>query len=339
MRFAHNRFRESGSFPAPPTAAREFHRTLPGYAPTPLVDCRPLADSLGLGSLLVKDESYRFGLNAFKALGASFAMHRIARPGTIFSAATAGNHGRAVAWSARLLGCSAKIFVPSITIPARVENIRKEGAEVQVVDGSYEDAVRLCDAESRAHGWQVISDTGYEGYLEIPKWVVEGYQTIFLEYEEQCDQPLDVVFIQAGVGGLLCAAVDHFRSRTSSPRIIAVEPESADGLLESISSPVGEPCVSKGAQDSIMAGLNCCEVSLTAWPTIRRGVDAFLAIEDRLALQAMDMLRGVGIDSGESGAAGLAGLLALRGQFEGSRVLLINTEGHCTSNFSRASQV
>jgi diaminopropionate ammonia-lyase len=329
MRFVHNRFRESGPFPAPSTSAREFHRTLPGYVPTPLVDCRRLAESLGLRSLLVKDESHRFGLNAFKALGASFAMHRIARPGTIFSAATAGNHGRAVAWSARLLGCSAKIFVPSITVPARIENIRKEGAEVEVVDGSYEDAVRRCDVRSRAQGWQVISDTGYEGYMEIPEWVVEGYQTLFLEYQEQCDEPPDVVFIQAGVGGLLCAAVEYFRSKGPSPRIIAVEPESADGLLESISSPTGEPCVSKGAQDSIMAGLNCCEVSLTAWPTIRRGVDAFLAIEDRLAIQAMDLLRGVGISSGESGAAGLAGLLALRGQFDGSRVLLINTEGHC----------
>jgi diaminopropionate ammonia-lyase len=330
MRFVRNRFRDPGPFPPPSNSAREFHRTLPGYAPTPLVDCQPLADSLGLRSLDVKDESHRFGLNAFKALGASFAMHRIARPATIFSAATAGNHGRAVAWAARLLGCSAKIFVPSITIPARIENIRKEGADVQVVDGSYEDAVRRCDVQSRSHGWQVISDTGYPGYMEIPKWVVEGYQTLFLEYEEQRDEIPDAVFIQAGVGGLLSAAVDYFRSRASSPRIISVEPEAADGLLESISSHGGEPRVSRGAQDSIMAGLNCSEVSLTAWPSIRRGVDAFLAIEDRLAIDAMSLLRGAGINSGESGAAGLAGLLALRDQFQGSRVLLINTEGHCT---------
>jgi diaminopropionate ammonia-lyase len=330
MRFVRNRFRDPGLFPTPSNLAREFHRTLPGYAPTPLVDCQPLADSLGLRSLDVKDESHRFGLNAFKALGASFAMHRIARSRTIFSAATAGNHGRAVAWSARLLDCSAKIFVPSITIPARIENIRKEGADVQVVDGSYEDTVRLCHIQSHQRGWQVISDTGYAGYMEIPKWVVEGYQTLFLEYEEQCADPPDAVFIQAGVGGLLAAAVEYFRSRVSSPCIIAVEPAAADGLLESISSPDGEPRVSKGAQDSIMAGLNCSEVSLTAWPAIRRGVDAFLAIEDSLAIEAMSLLRDAGIDSGESGAAGLAGLLALREQFQGQRVLLINTEGHCT---------
>ena len=329
MRFVENRFREPGRFPVPSTAARDFHRTLPGYAPTPLVSCQPLADSLGLRSLQVKDESHRFGLNAFKALGASYAMHRLSRPHAIFSAATAGNHGRAVAWSARGLGCSAKIFVPAITVPARIAAIRDEGAEVRVVDGSYEDALALCDRESRAQGWQVISDVGYQGYLEIPKWVVEGYETLFLEYEEQRDEPADVVFIQAGVGGLLCAAADHFRAR-EGPQVVSVEPDSADGLLESISLPTGEPCESKGAQNSIMAGLNCREVSLTAWPSIRRGVDMFVAIEDRLTVEAMSLLAEAGIDSGESGAAGLAGLLAVKKQFQKQRVLLVNTEGHCT---------
>src|SRR5580698_3735071 len=206
MRFAENRFLEPGPFPAPSSAAREFHRSLPGYAPSPLADCQRLADSLGVRSLHVKDESHRFGLNAFKALGASFAMHCVGRPGAIFSAATAGNHGRAVAWSARRLGCSARIFVPAITVAARIDAIRNEGADVFVVDGSYEDAVHQCDRQSREHGWQVISDVGYEGYMEIPKWVVEGYETLFLEYELQRDQAPDVIFIQAGVGGLLCAA-------------------------------------------------------------------------------------------------------------------------------------
>jgi diaminopropionate ammonia-lyase len=325
MRLARNRFRDSGLFPAPSTEPREFHRTLPGYAPTPLLDCQSLADSLGLHSLHVKDESHRFGLNSFKALGASFAIHRAARPGATLSAATAGNHGRAVAWSARRLGCAAKIFVPKITIPARIEAIRKEGAGVQVVDGSYEDAVRECDTQSRAQGWQVISDTGYPGYIEIPQWVVEGYGTLFLEYEEQAKEPPDVVLVQAGVGGLLCAAVQHFRSREASPRIVSVEPEAAACLLESISD--GQPRVAGGEQDSIMAGLNCSEVSLTARPSIRRGVDAFLAIEDRFAIEAMGLMAAAGIDSGESGAAGLAGILEAGNEFQGSRVLLINTEG------------
>ncbi len=190
---------------------------------------------------------------------------------TTFSAATAGNHGRAVAWSARAPGCEAKIFVPSITIPARIENIRREGADVRIVEGSYEDAVRLCDAESREHGWQVISDTGYPGYPEIPKLVVEGYQTLFLEGE--CEP--DAVFIQAGVGGLLSAAVHHFRSREPSPSIVCcMEPEVADGLLESIFV-AANPASQKARRTSIMAGLNCREVSLTAWPSIKRGVDTF----------------------------------------------------------------
>jgi diaminopropionate ammonia-lyase len=200
---------------------------------------------------------------------------------------------------------------------------------VRVVDGSYEDALALCDRESRAQGWQVISDVGYQGYLEIPKWVVEGYETLFLEYEEQRDEPHDAVFIQAGVGGLLCAAADHFRAQQTL-RIVSVEPDSADGLLESITSPTGAPCVSKGAQNSIMAGLNCREVSLTAWPSIRRRVDMFVAIEDHMTIEAMSLLAEAGIDSGESGAAGLAGLLALKHHFQGQRVLLVNTEGHCT---------
>lgn len=330
MRFVRNSFREPGPFLPPTDLARAFHRSLPGYTPTPLADCQGLADSLGLRSLRVKDESHRFGLNSFKALGASWAMHLVARPGVAFSAATAGNHGRAVAWSARRLSCGAKIFVPATTRPARTENIRREGADVRVVEGTYEDAIRMCDAESRAQGWQVISDTGYEGYMEIPNRVVEGYGTLFQEYEEQSHHAPDVVFVQAGVGGLLCAAVDHFRRREKSPTIVAVEPEVADGLLESISSPTGEPCASRGAQNSIMAGLNCREVSLTAWPTIRRGVDIFLAIEDFRTLEAMRLLADAGIDAGESGAAGLAGLIALRDQFQEQHALAINTEGHCT---------
>jgi len=252
-------------------------------------------------------------------------MHRIHSP--VFSAATAGNHGRAVAWSARRLDSAARIFVSRITTPGRIEAIRNEGAEVRVVDGSYEDAVRLCDDESRAHGWQVISDTGYPGYLEIPNRVVEGYETLFLEYEEQRERESDVVVIQAGVGGLLCAAVNHFRSREPGPVIVSIEPSSADGLLESISSLEGSPCPSKGAQNSIMAGLNCREVSLTAWPSIRRGVDIFADIEDEVTIEAMRLLGDCGIRSGESGAAGLAGLLALRGEFPDARVLLVNTEG------------
>lgn len=326
---------------------REFHRSLPGYAPTPLHLCRGLAAELGVAEVYVKDESARFGLNAFKVLGASWAMQRLIA--SVFSAATAGNHGRAVAWMARRMGARAVIFVPGNAVPARIDAIRSEGAEVRVTAGSYDDAVRQCAAESAAQGWQVISDTGYPGYFEIPGWVVEGYHTIFEEFEEQRGEmdfeAPDIVMVQAGVGGLLCAATQHFRRAGKRPYLVSVEPESAACLLASIASERGEPTAASGVQNSMMAGLNCAEVSLTAWPTIRRGVDLFLAIDDLLAAEAMQRFYyppdgDPRIVAGESGAAGLAGLLALRALnvalSSSSRVLLMVTEGATDpDNFNR----
>lgn len=330
---------------------REFHRGLAGYAETPLHDLPGLAGSLGIGRLMVKDESQRFGLEAFKALGASWAVQRLrahrAGPMTV-TTATAGNHGRAVAWAARRLGCEAVVFIPAHAAPSRIEKIRAEGARVELVQGSYDEAVARAEDAGRTHGWQVVADIGYSGYLEIPKWIAEGYSTLFGEMAEQLargggGEP-DLVLIQAGVGSLLHAAVDHFRGLSRQPVLVAVEPWQSDPHFVSAGSPGGEPTVSRGAQDSIMAGLNCGEVSLSAWPTNRRGVNMFLVIEDRHAAEAMRRLarpvdRDPAIVAGESGAAGLGGLLALltepalapaRAQLRlgpASRVLVINTEG------------
>ena len=346
-----NPFFEPGRLPPAPQQARSFHRSLPEYAPTPLQACPALARSLGLGQLLVKDESRRFGLNAFKGLGAVWALHRIrsrhAGPMTV-AAATEGNHGRAVAWAARRLGLPAVIFIPSHAAPARVENLRREGARVELVPGSYDEAVRRCAAVSAAEGWQVVSDTGYEGYLEIPGWIAEGYGTLFEEVEEQLqaaglDAP-GIVLVQAGVGALLHAAVAHFRAGANQPILVAVEPVAADALFASIGSASGEPTPASGAQDSIMAGLNCGEVSRSAWPVVRRGVELFLTVEDGFTEEAMRRLAApIGADppvvAGETGAAGLGGLLALLGAPQlaeargflqlgpASRVLVINTEG------------
>lgn len=333
LKWTRNPFRAPPLHQLPPhPRVREFHRGLPGYAVTPLVECRRAAGALGVGAVWVKDESARCGLNAFKVLGASWAMSRIAaQTGSlpVFAAATDGNHGRAVAWMARRMGAAARIFVPANTPPARINLIRREGAEVSVIAGTYDDALRACARESAENSWQVVADTGYTGYTEIPHWVVEGYSTLFAEYAGQEVVTPDLVFVQAGVGGLLCAAVHHF----TGPRIVCVEPLDADCLRESIASPDGQPRTATGAQNSIMQGLNCGEVSLTAWPTVRRGVDWFIAIEDALAREAMDLL--APIDSGESGAAGLAGLIAacrdprlkremdITGQ---TRVLVMNTE-------------
>jgi diaminopropionate ammonia-lyase len=347
-----NPFFTPGVFPDPPGAAvRAFHRTLPGYAPTPLVALPSLARSLGLGAVHLKDEGQRFGLEAFKVLGASWALHRIRErvsgPMTV-STATDGNHGRAVAWAARQLGLAAVIFIPAHAAPARVAKIRGEGARVELVEGTYDDAVRRCADESASQGWQVVADVGYEGYLDIPHRIVEGYATLFHEIDEQLDERAlpapSLVVVQAGVGSLLQAAVMHYRARREQPVMVAVEPVESDPLFASINTEDGRPAHSNGRQDSIMAGLNCGSVSLAAWPTVRRGVELFMTVSDRHAMDAMRRLAlPTGADprvvAGESGAAGLAGVLALLEEpalqsaraflalGPGTRLLLLNTEG------------
>jgi len=368
-RFARNPFFEAETalslVPAPRPDVRAWHRALPGYAPTPLVRLPALAKALGVGELLLKDESQRFGLNAFKALGASYAMYRFVKsrfPGVearldaviaaassmqvTFATATDGNHGRAVAWAAKALRQGAVVFVPRNTVPARIAAIRSEGAECIVVEGNYDDTVRHAAEVSAKNGWQVIADTAYEGYLEIPGWIMAGYETIFLEAAEQMreaglpDFP-GAVLLQAGVGGLAWAGTAFYLRRVGQrcPTLVSVEPADADCLLESILSPDGSIRQALGRQNSIMAGLNCGTPSLLAWPLLRSGMHFFLAIDDGYAAEAMRMLAACGVISGESGAAGMAGLLALAREpalakhretlrlGEASTVLIVNTEG------------
>jgi diaminopropionate ammonia-lyase len=318
-----NPFFVPGVFPTDSRdAVQAFHRALPGYAPTPLHSCPGLAASLGLGTVYVKDEGQRFGLQAFKALGASWALNQIRRthPGPMtVSTATAGNHGRAVAWAARQLGIPAVIFIPSNAAPARVEKIRNEGARVELVQGSYDQAVRVCAETSAAQGWQVVADVGYEGYVDIPNRIVEGYCTLFHEIDEQLaaarlPEPT-LVAVQSGVGSLLHAAVDHFRAKPVQPAIVAVGPVDGNPLFASVGTPDGRPALSKG-RDSMMAVLSSASASLTAWPTVRRGVEVFLELTDQAAADAMRRLARPpagdrAIVAGASGAAGLGGILAL----------------------------
>jgi diaminopropionate ammonia-lyase len=357
-----NRILDDQWQPSPLAGVMDFHRTLPGYQPTPLVACPALAKALGLENLWIKDESKRFGLNAFKVLGASYAIHqfihseegrRLSAGQITFSTATDGNHGRAVAWAARRLGCQAKIFVPANMVAARRQALVNEGADVIVVEGTYDEAVRRAASESAKYGWQTISDTAYEGYTTIPRWIMEGYGTLFAESQQQLasqlgrSAPPDAVLLQAGVGGLACAgALFYARSQPERmPLLVSVEPTDAECLAESAAAPHGELSIAKGQQNSIMAGLNCGTPSLLAWPVIRSWYDAFLAVDDLYAERAIRLLyEGYHGDppivSGESGAAGLAGLLAiheesapdaaladLRQRLQGKSVLLISTEG------------
>jgi diaminopropionate ammonia-lyase len=299
--------------------ALDFHRALPGYAPTPLVDARAAAEALGVARVWAKDESSRFGLPAFKILGASWAIHRALeqrgdRPR--LACATDGNHGRAVAHVARRLGLEATVFVPADMIAARREAIAAEGARVEVVDGSYDEAVE----RAAQAGALVIQDTG-EG--EVPGWIVEGYGTIGAEI----DVEPDVVAVQIGVGSFAAAMVRRF----AGARIIGVEPVSAACALASVEA--GESVEVAGPHDSVMAGLNCGRVSPGTWPAVSRGIEAFAAVSDDRAREAVRLLARDGVRAGESGAAGLAGLLAFRDELALSpadTVLVVNTEGDTT---------
>jgi diaminopropionate ammonia-lyase len=330
-----------------PVDVRAFHAGLPGYAPTPLIEVPALAPVLGVGQVFVKDESARMGLAAFKVLGASWAIHRVlsrhpAGAELLLLTASDGNHGRAVARMARLFGQRAHIFVPQGVHPVAIAAIAAEGARVTEVTGTYDDAVRRADEAAREPSAELVQDTAWPGYEQVPGWIVEGYSTLFAEIGLQlADAGVGgpgLVVIPVGVGSLAQAAVTHYRSRggESAPALLSVEPESAAGVLASLAK--GE-LVSVPTTTTIMAGLNCGTPSTLAWPYLREGLDAALAITDADSLAAAHELASHGIPAGPCGAASLAGALAaLTGEGAGTRrsalaigpdttAVLLSTEG------------
>ena len=330
-----------------------FHRRLPGYAPTPLVEAPGIAARLGVRRVWVKDESHRLGLPAYKILGASWATYRAIeeRFGALapwntmeelarqlyphrrleIAAATEGNHGRAVARMARWLGFPSNILLPRSASEARVELIQDERARITRVDGTYDDAV---EASARLDGPRclVISDTSWPGYEQIPKWVVQGYSTLFGEVDAQLadagEQQPDVVAVQMGVGSLAAAVVQHYRRPGLNTRIIGVEPDAAACVLESVRA--GRLVDVAGPFDETMGGLNCGRASLVAWPLLKDGLSACVSIPTSRAEEAARALGADGIASSPCGAAGLAGLLenAIElGLDATSNVLVVSTEG------------
>ncbi|MDO5501857.1 MAG: pyridoxal-phosphate dependent enzyme, partial [Actinomycetia bacterium] len=219
----------SGSGAAP--ATREFHRGLPGYAPTPLIELPVVARELGLGELHVKDESSRLGLPAFKILGASWACHQVMErsPGAELVTATDGNHGRAVARMARHLGTSATVFVPNAMLHRTTELIESEGAQVHRVDGDYDVAVAAAADFAAAQGdRELVQDTAWDGYEEVPGWIVEGYDTLLDEIDEELGRAPDLVVVPVGVGSLAQAVVSHYRrGGAGGSGVLAVEPDTA----------------------------------------------------------------------------------------------------------------
>jgi diaminopropionate ammonia-lyase len=300
-----------------------YHSALPVYQPSPLVILPALAQKLGVGTIYLKDESHRFGLNAFKGLGASYAIYKVLQKHPeieTFCSATDGNHGRAVAWSARRAGKKAVIFVPKNITPYRIAAIEKEGAEVIKTDGSYDETCVLAKKSSEKNGWQLVQDTAWEGYEEIPAYIMAGYLTHFTEMENSLhtlpQSKIDIVFLQSGVGSWAAAAVWYYVTRygKNRPKIVLVEPTEAAGILTSFK--LGKRTVPSGSQHTIMAGLNCGIPSLTAWEIIKDNIDAVIKIDDSFTMQAMRTLHtpaggDAQVIAGESGAAGLAGLMAI----------------------------
>ena len=250
----------------------DFHSSLPGYKPTPLLKLSNLGKRLGVANLFVKDETFRFGLNAFKGLGASYAINTILKDKPYietFCTATDGNHGRAVAWSAKREGKRSIIFVPAGTTQSRVKAIEKEGADVTIIDGTYDETCEHALKISKESGWELVQDTAWDGYEDIPARIMAGYLTLFQELEDSIhilpEPTVDIVFLQAGVGSWAATAIWYYFNRYGEqrPKMVIVEPKESDGILESFKNSYRTKPL--GSLETIMAGLNCGIPSKSAW--------------------------------------------------------------------------
>ena len=354
--------------------AHDFHASFDVYAQTPLTSLPGLAKALGVGAVHVKDESYRFGLNAFKVLGGSYALGRYiakalgedianlpasrilsqevrAKLGEVtFVTATDGNHGRGVAWTANRLGQHSVVYMPKGSAAERLANIRAEGADASITDLNYDEAVRLANRQAQEKGWVMVQDTAWEGYTDIPLWIMQGYTTMGYEIVRQleamgAEKPTHV-FLQAGVGSMAGAMAGFLTSYYGKDRpfITIVEPNKADCVFRTAEARDGKLHFVTGDMDTIMAGLACGEPCTIGWEVLKNCADAFISCPDYAAADGMRILaapvRGdTPIVSGESGAATVGcvsnillrkGLGELKEQLnldENSRLLFISTEG------------
>jgi len=321
-------------------------RSWPGYAVTPLHSLQSVARQMNVAGVHYKDEGGRFGLGSFKALGGAYAVarllcqvlgHRLGRQvataelmtspcrelaGEItVTCATDGNHGRSVAWGAQLFGCQCVIYIHATVSEGRRQAIEHYGATVVRTAGNYDDSVRQADADAKALGRYVISDTSYEGYMDVPRDVMQGYQLMVEEAAQQLGAAPTHVFVQGGVGGLAAAVCGYFWERLGAarPRVIVVEPDRADCLMQSARK--GKITAVHGVLDTLMAGLACGEVSWLAWEILAQGADAFAVIGDDAAVATMRLLASPGagdpaIAAGESAVAGLAAAIGVAQRME-----------------------
>ena len=362
-------------------AVRAFHSTFSEYAPSPLTELPALAADLGLKNLLIKDESCRFGLNAFKVLGGSYAMgkylaQKLGRPisevsrkmlaspetreklGDItFITTTDGNHGRGLAWTARQLGYTCIVLMPKGSAQSRVDHILAEGAQCTVTDLNYDDAVRLSWKMAQEKGYVMIQDTAWEGYEELPTWIMQGYMTLASETLEQLQARGSKVthcFLQAGVGSFAGAVVGHFKAMLGdeAPQCIIVEPHQANCIYTSAVADDDKPHAVTGDMQTLMAGLACGEPNTVSWGILRDYASAYISCPDYIAANGMRILAAPlpgdpCVKSGESGAVttGIVQWLmqhptaetqrAMLGLGEDSTVLVISTEGDTAPDIYR----
>jgi len=346
-----------------------FHKSLPNYSPTPTANLSLLANKLGIKQILIKDESYRFDLNAFKVLGASFAVAKhlakvIGLPeeklsyeaiiackkqyqNTTFVTATDGNHGRAVAWAAKLFACDAVVYMPKGSSLTRLNAISAYGATASITELNYDNTVTFASQQAQQNGWALLQDTAWDAYTKVPQDIMMGYFTLISEtLQQNTDFWPSHVFLQAGVGSLPAAIVAHmcgFKDKPI-PKFIVVEPDAAACLYASAEQATKSAVRINGDLNTIMAGLACGEPSTIAWEILHAKADAFLSCSDDVARKGMRVLGNplkgdCAVISGESGAVTLGALfeilsdprfkdikdkLALNAT---SRVLLLSTEG------------
>ena len=312
------------------------------YKPTPLVNLVKLSNKLKLNNIFYKDESKRFHLKSFKALGGAYAVEKTTQgnKNIIVATATAGNHGRSVAWGAQRLGLKCKIFISEYVSEARANSMRKLDAEVIRVNGNYEKSLERCISESNKNGWEIVQDVAWKNYEYVPKLTMAGYSVMIKEISNQTDQYITHVFLQAGVGGMASGAIAGIAKYFKRiPKIIIVEPENADCVLKSIENGSLQKVNIK--KESIMGGMSCGEVSLVPWKILKESVNTCTSITDENVDLTVAMLRNkilsdVEIVGGECSTPGIISLIAcaedseIRKNLEleeSSNILIIGCEG------------
>ena len=304
----------------------EFHKKLSAYTPTPLINLHFLSENIGVSKFFVKDESHRFGLNAFKGLGGSYALYKVIEeklgknpddisnvPSGLFTFVTAtdGNHGRGIAWAAKNLSQNAVVYMPKGSSIERLENIRNLGAKVEITDLNYDDTVRFANEQAEKNDWILVQDTSWDGYETTVSWIMQGYMTMGLEAVEQLGATIPThIFLQAGVGAMAGAMVGFFKNYYADnkmPKFIIAEPDKADCLFRTAKANDGSLHKVNGDLDSIMAGLCCGEVCTVGWQILSHHANYFFSCSDYVAADGMRILgnpigRDEKVISGESGA-------------------------------------